>query len=190
MKKQHRNIFVLLFVLSTCHILAQSASDEGPFKFKPSFHQESGFSVFYNTYTVIPVGTYWGRLNLFEPNESLSISASCPFSIGGSIGSYGNFLALDIPVTLDINVGNRATSASNAPVGTFIGLGGGFNMLLGGGMLRSFGPLTQAGFRVTSPFTGKSVTLKVSCLFGLGGLDANNIDYNPNVYGIGVFYAM
>jgi hypothetical protein len=43
---------------------------------------------------------------------------------------------------------------------------------------------------VTSPFTGRSVTLRFSYLFGLGGVDSSGFDSNPNIFGIGVFYAM
>jgi hypothetical protein len=188
--KQHKYIFVLLLFFFVAPSWAQSSTNDEPFKFKPSFHQESGFSVFFNSYSIIPVGTYWGRLNMFEPKKYLSISASCPFSIGGSIGSFGSFLAIDVPLTVDLNIGDRATSKADIPAGAFIGGGGGFNMLVGGGMLRSYGPLAHAGVRVTSPLSGRSITLRISYLFGLGGIDANGIDFNPNVFGIGAFYAM
>jgi hypothetical protein len=189
MKEQHKYIFVLLFSFLFCAAQAQN-SNSSDTTFKPTFHQESGFSVYVSQYAIIPVATYWGRVNFLEPKKDLSFSVSMPVSLGGSFGSFGGFLVLDVPLAVEVNVGNRSTEKSTAPIGAFIGAGGGFNLMLGGGYVRSFGPLTHMGLRVLSPFNGRSVTLRISYLFGLGGVDANGIDYNPNIFGIGAFYAM
>jgi hypothetical protein len=189
--QQHKYIFVLLFTFFFAAIQAQSTTEiKDPFQFKPSFHQESGFSVFINPYAILPVGSYWGRLNLFEPSSHFSISASCPISLGGSIGTYGGMLGLDVPLTLDLNVGNRATDEADFPIGFFMGAGAGYNLLVGGGYVRSFGPLAHAGLRLTSPLSGRSISLRISYLLGVGGVDVNGNDYNPDVFGLGLFYAM
>ena len=188
--KQHKYLFVLLFSFLFCASQAQNSASSNKEKFTSSFHQETGFTLYFSPYAIIPVGTYWGRVNFLEPKDELSVSASMPLSLGGSIGTYGGLLVLDLPLTIDVNIGDRATDDAFAPFGAFVGAGGGFNFMLGNGYMRSFGPLTHAGLRVTSPFTGRSVTLRFSYLFGLGGVDASGVDYNPNIFGIGVFYAM
>ncbi len=187
--KQHKYLFVLLFSILFCAVQAQT-SNSSDTTFKPTFHQETGFSVYFSPYAIIPVATYWGRVNFLEPKKELSVSASMPISLGGSIGSYGGLLVLDVPLTIDVNIGDRSTDKAISKAGAFIGAGGGFNLMIGNGYMRSFGPLTHAGLRVTSPFTGRSVTLRFSYLFGLGGDDVSGVDYNPNIFGIGMFYAM
>jgi hypothetical protein len=187
--KQHKYLFVLLFCFLICALQAQN-SNSSDSTFKPTFHQESGFTVYISPYAIIPVATYWGRVNFLEPKKELSVSASMPISLGGSIGTFGGLLVLDVPLTVDVNIGDRATDDAVAPFGAFMGAGGGFNLMLGNGFIRSFGPLTHAGLRVTSPFTGRSVTLRFSYLLGIGGVDASGFDSNPNIFGIGAFYAM
>ena len=188
--KQHKYHFVLLLSLLVCLSQAQTSAESNKVSFTSSFHQETGFTLYFSTYAIIPVGTYWGRVNFLEPQDDLSVSASMPLSLGGSIGTYGGLLVLDLPLTVDVNIGDRATDDATAPFGAFVGAGGGFNFMLGNGYIRSFGPLTHTGLRVTSPFTGRSVTLRFSYLFGLGGVDSSGFDSNPNIFGIGVFYAM
>lgn len=189
MRKQHRYLIVLLFSFLICAIHAQTnTKPKKDLEFKPSYHQSSGFSIFLTPYTILPVATYWGRVNFLELNENVSVSASVPLSLGMSLGTYGSFFCIDAPLTIEANLGNQATDDTDFPIGAFIGGGFGFNAILAGGFLRSYGPLSHVGIRATSPFTGRSVTVRISYLYGVGGVDANGIDYNPNVYGIGAFY--
>jgi len=191
MKKQHKYLFVLLFSFLIGALQAQSKpTPKKELEFKPSYHHSSGFSLFVNQYTILPVASYWGRVNLLESSENLSFSASVPASLGLSLGTYGSFFAMDIPLTMEVNIGNQATEDTDFPIGAFIGGGYGFNAILAsGGVLRSYGPLTHVGIRATSPFTGRSVGVRVSYLYGIGGIDANGIDYNSDVFGIGAFYS-
>ncbi|MFZ9848687.1 MAG: hypothetical protein ACO3EE_11115, partial [Flavobacteriales bacterium] len=170
--KQHKYLFVLLFSIFFCAVQAQN-SNSADTTFKPTFHQESGFTVYLSPYAIIPVATYWGRVNFLEPQKELSVSASIPISLGGRIGTFGGLLVLDVPLTVDVNIGDRSTKKATSKAGAFVGAGGGFNLMLGNGYVRSFGPLTHAGLRVTSPFTGRSGTLRFSYLLGIGGTDGS-----------------
>ncbi|MCX6182749.1 MAG: hypothetical protein NT150_12565 [Bacteroidetes bacterium] len=179
-------VFVGCFISFGSNLCAQEKYS--PFHY--TFFQEGGASIYYSGYALGPSLSYWFRFNFYEFSEFLSLSASCPVSIGGYFSSYsGGYFALDLPATLDFNFGNRANDETEFPVGGFAGVGAAFNAMYGIGASRSYGPLVHTGFRTS--VAGRSMTLRFSYLFGLGGMDASTqVDGNPNVIGLGLFYLM
>jgi|GEM_PF-2338027 len=185
-------LFGICFLLFTGISDAQSTksnSSDSPFHI--THFKEGGVSFYYSGYAFSPTFSYWFRMNYYEFNEFLSLSASCPASIAGYFSSYyGGRFSIDLPITADINFGNRANDITEFPVGGFLGMGGGFNLMMGFGNSISYGPLVHGGFRAA--VAGRPFTVRASYLFGVGGTDVNNpsFDSNPNVFGVGFFYSI
>ena len=186
MKIFRKLLFLLCFTFFGNSLYSED--DYSPFRY--TYFQEAGVSFYYSGYAFAPSLGYWFRFNFYEKNEFLSVSASCPVSVGGYFSSYsGGYFALDLPATVEINFGNRANDLTEFPIGGFAGVGGGFNLMYGFGASRSYGPLVHGGLRTS--IAGKNMTLRFSYLIGVGGIAENSsIDTNPNVLGLGIFYSL
>ncbi len=190
MEKHCKYFFVVLFAfLLNTVLLAQHSAADSTSKSNINFFNEGGISLFITPNAITPVASYWFRMNVYEPQDHLSVSLSLPLSVGGSIGTYGGYFGLDLPFTADLNIGNRATKKIDFPLGLFVGGGYGINTTLGYGFNLSYGPLMHAGLRLTSPLSGRNLTFRFSYLYGIGGISpTSTIDVNPNVLGVGMFY--
>ncbi|MFM7023549.1 MAG: hypothetical protein ACKOXB_11295 [Flavobacteriales bacterium] len=188
--KIFRRLFLLLcFAFAANTMYSQQEDTYSPFRI--THFKEGGFSVYYSGYAIAPTLSYWFRMNFYEYNEFVSVSASAPLSISAYFSSYsGGFLALDLPLTADINFGNRANDETDFPIGGFVGAGGAFNLMYAWGASRSYGPLLHTGLRTTAG--GKDLTLRFSYLFGIDGTSDSSpaTDTNPGVWGVGVFYGL
>ncbi len=158
------------------------------------YHQEGGVSLFVSPSAFCPVGTYWARLNVYQLNDEVAFSASAIPSLGGYFNSQtGGYLGVDLPVTIDANIGNRATDDSGSSFGGFAGLGYGFNLMVGNGSSKSHGVLFQAGIRTEFEFRGvdRRLTLRASYLLGSGEVDPlTDESPNPSVIGVGLLYGL
>lgn len=114
------------------------------------------------------------RYNFYAPVDYFSVSVGSPSSIGfelfaGTGGSAIGFLG-DIPITLDINLGDRATD-NNYLFGFFAGGGINYNYTYynytntGSASIHSFGPVIHAGFRWV--YRGRPTGLRISYMNGI-----------------------
>ena len=185
-------LFGIFFSIFAMDVAAQpTIANDSDSPFRITHFKEGGVSFYYSGYAFSPTLSYWFRMNYYEFNEFLSLSASCPVSFAGYFSSYyGGRFSIDLPITADINFGNRANDITEFPIGGFVGIGGAFNLMMGFGNSISYGPLLHGGFRAA--VAGRPFTLRASYLFGIGGVDLNSssVDANPNVLGVGIFYSL
>lgn len=131
MKQLYSTVFLLIvFVLfSVQSASAQSLKDRYFSGFGTSFFDtynaplsmtsDSTSTGSYGNVSLITV-SYISRFNLVEFGKSTSISADAPIAVGG-LGAGG--LAFNIPLTLNLNIGNVSTYSTDANKGFTIGAG-------------------------------------------------------------------
>ena len=181
--KFKKNITLLAFTIFATVKMSSAQFD---------YHPDAGLSVFFTEYSTAITLTYWARLNLVEISDEIALSGSAIPSIGGQLNSEeGSYLGVDLPITLDLNIGNRATINSNSAIGFFVGGGFGVNFMgrVNGNtssITTSTGPILQGGIRSTCEWFGNKnhLALKFSYLVGLGEVE----EINPSVIGIGLYF--
>jgi hypothetical protein len=90
-----------------------------------------------------------------------------------SVGSLIQFMG-DVPLTVDLNIGSRATPFNDYLFGAFFGAGINYNYMYyqvgaSSNHLHTFGPVIHGGFRWE--FQGRETGLRISYLNGFGGPD-------------------
>lgn len=116
------------------------------------------------------------RYNFFAPRDYFSFSAGMPFNAGFDLlyGSNGSLIQLmaDVPLTLDINLGSRATPYNESLFGIFLGGGLDYNFMHFSYNSISqnehtFGPVVHGGFRWE--INGKQTGVRIAYTRGFGG---------------------
>lgn len=170
--------FLLAFLLLGSIMLnAQNdGSDVGYTKYQSwSLEASAGFFIqadnqlFYYSFGVFP------RYNFWAPKDYLSFSVGTPANLGlefaAANGSSVLLWMVDLPLTLDFNLGARATKFNNSPLGFFAGGGLNYNFMnitLNGEPFNfhTFGPVVHGGFRFK--INGRQSGIRLSYLDGFG----------------------
>ena len=145
--------------------------------------------------------TYSPRFNFLE-NETLSVSAGIPITLGisvsysvnyGSGGFYENSsvgLIVNAPLMINVNVGRGSTKENEKRYGYFAGAGFGYhhgdfitveNGYNNSKSTNTFGPAANAGFRIGVGRRHKNIEVRFSYMKG------TNED-KPNIFGIGAAF--
>ncbi|MFT6715607.1 MAG: hypothetical protein ACJA0Q_000234 [Saprospiraceae bacterium] len=143
------------------------------------------------------------RYNILAPKEYLTVSVGSPLNLGFSFtaGTFGTFIQFmgDIPLTVDLNIGSRATPFDESLFGAYIGGGFNYNYMFfqineDKASLHTFGPTVHGGFRWE--INGRQTGFRISYLNGFGtpdemvngilveGSPGNNIFSLSIIYGI------
>ncbi|MFT6745826.1 MAG: hypothetical protein ACJAZ2_000164 [Glaciecola sp.] len=113
------------------------------------------------------------RYNFIAPKDYFSISVGSPLNLGFSFtaGSYGTFIQFmgDIPVTVDLNLGSRATLFNESLFGAYVGAGFNYNYMFyqvndDKATIHTVGPMIHGGFRWE--INGRETGFRVSYLSG------------------------
>ena len=136
---------------------------------------------------------FYPRYNFITPKDWLSLSIGSPSSFGfdfqaGSNGTLFRYL-IDVPLSLDLNIGARATSKNESLFGAFLGAGLAYNFMhvyYAGDKLdvNTFGPFMHGGLRWT--MNGRPSGIRISFLQGLASSEAtrSNVFMFTFVYGL------
>lgn len=118
------------------------------------------------------VGGY-PRYNFIAPKDYFSISVGAPLNFGFSMlgNSSGTFIQVlaDVPATVDLNIGSRATTFNESLIGAYLGAGLNYNYMYYGigeikENLHTFGPVIHAGLRWE--INGRETGFRISYLSG------------------------
>jgi hypothetical protein len=135
------------------------------------------------------------RYNVFAPKDYFSISAGVPANIGFSFsaGPFGTFIQFmgDVPLTIDLNIGSRATPFNESIFGAYVGGGINYNFMyyqINGSNtnLHSLGPVIHGGFRWT--INGRETGFRISYLNGIGELEES--ERRNSILSISVIYGV
>ena len=168
---------------------------------KPNFKEFSGFSYEILAGFFIPSSIplvyysfgFYPRYNILAPKDWISLSVGSPTNAGfdfaaGSGGSLIRYM-LDIPLTLDVNLGARATKDNTSIFGAFLGAGLNYNFMHVTfnnykADVNTFGPVIHGGLRWM--MNGRPSGIRISYLTGLSfdGLPSNRVFAFSFVYGI------
>jgi hypothetical protein len=207
MKKQIA-ILILIFCLSNSYGQTKFNPDSGVVNpkskvllSKPNFREFSGFSYEVLAGIFIPSSfnlIYYGfgfypRYNIIAPKDWISLSIGSPSNVGidfaaGSFGTLFRYM-IDIPITMDVNLGARATKNNESLFGAFLGAGLNYDFMhiaLNDTKLNinTFGPVMHGGFRWT--MNGRPSGVRFSYLTGISfdDLPSNKVISFTFVYGI------
>jgi len=143
------------------------------------------------------------RYNFIAPSDYFTLSVGAPLNAGFSLllSSFGNLIQFmgDVPITVDLNVGSRATPFNDNMFGAFFGGGINYNYMyyqINGATtnLHTFGPVIHGGFRWE--FQGRETGFRISYLNGFGSPDESVngivVEGSPgmNVFSISILYGM
>lgn len=118
------------------------------------------------------------RYNFIAPKDYLTVSVGSPLNLGFSFsaGSFGTFMQFmgDIPLTVDLNIGSRATPFNESLFGAYIGAGLNYNYMFyqindEKARIHTVGPMIHGGFRWE--INGRETGFRVSYLSGFGTAD-------------------
>lgn len=133
------------------------------------------------------------RYNFIAPKDYLTVSVGSPLNlgfsfIGSSVGTFVQFMG-DIPLTVDINIGSRATPFNESLFGGYLGAGLDYNYMFIQDNdekvnLHTFGPTIHGGLRWR--INGRETGFRVSYLSGFGTTEdpGNQVISISVVYGI------
>jgi hypothetical protein len=127
----------------------------------------SAANLWYTSFGVFP------RYNFIAPKDHLTVSVGSPLNLGfgfsgGSNGTYVQFMG-DVPVTIDLNIGSRATPFDDSKFGAYLGGGLDYNYMYYQfdnikANLHTFGPIIHGGFRWE--LNGRQTGFRISYLSG------------------------
>lgn len=176
MKRYRIKFLFLLTILFTSKILLSQIS-----------FSHSGFVGFYVSGATHSGGyafIYSPRLNFLElgDEKTLSIGTHLGLGFSGTTNTPSGFLGallFDIPLLLELNIGDFANNETRSENGAFIGAGIGYNKMANSESyslpMNSFGPVFNLGFRK------KALTIRFSFLL-------NTIDNGENIFGFALLH--
>lgn len=118
------------------------------------------------------------RYNFAAPKDYLSVSAGFPLNFGFNFfgSNTGTIIQLmtDVPITVDVNFGARATPYNESLFGAYLGAGFDYNFMnftYGSFKIiqHTFGPTIHGGLKWT--FNGRDTGIRISYTSGFGTAD-------------------
>ena len=143
------------------------------------------------------------RYNIIAPKDYLSISAGMPFNFGVNLVSGFNGTLVQLmagtPLTMDLNIGARATPFNEHLFGGYVGFGLDYNFMhfsvnSGSQTVHTLGPIIHGGFRWE--YRGRPTGFRISYTNGFDGSDKieNGIiiegDKGSNIFTFSILYGV